>query len=92
MSLVERSLIDCSCVVRELVSFVCIESLVDMDVWMFVSGIGLGDGRLVFLRLYISCAVAQCGSHISERDDVARSELTLKLCSMNTENTCMLRP
>ena len=56
---------------------------------MFVSGIELGDGRLVFLRFYINYAVARCGcSHVSERGDVVRSEPTLTLCTMNTEN-CM---
>ena len=57
---------------------------------MFVSGIELGDGRLVFLRLYTNYAVARCGNHVSERDDVARSEPTLTLCTMNTENACLL--
>ena len=92
MSLVERSLIDDSCFVREMVSFVCIDSLVDLDVLMFVRGFELGDGRVRVLEIVHHCAVAQCGSHIWERDDVARSEPTLKLCSINTETTCMLRP
>ena len=75
--------------VRWAVFFVCIDSFLDMDVWTF-SGIELGDGRLVFLRLYTNYAVAQCGNHVLERDDVARSEPTLTLCT-TTENACMLR-
>lgn len=42
--------------------------------------------------LYISYTVARCGNHVSERHDVARNEPTLTLCTMNTENVCMLRP
>ena len=51
MSLVERSLIDDSCFVREMVSFVCIDSLVDLDVLMFVRGFELGDGRVRVLEI-----------------------------------------
>lgn len=58
---------------------------------MFVSDIELGDGRLVFLRLNINYAVAECGNHMLPRDDVARSEPILALCTIGTENACMLR-
>lgn len=75
-----------------MVFFVCIDSFRKLDVWIFFSGTALGDERLVFLRLYINYAVAQCGNHISERNDVARSEPALTLCTMNTDNACMLGP